>query len=105
MLLSFCTELSNVHVLRAEGSCSHYIKHTLVHTFRTLFCILFRYDKNHPSAMSLEAFEGAKMTAPVFKEQLKRVFHIKLTAAELAALMRHFDQYGDGESLTEKPLF
>eukprot|EP00953_Heterococcus_sp_UTEX-ZZ885_P003245 2271-Heterococcus_DN1.PRE.4 len=55
-----------------------------------------RYDKNHPSAMSLEAFEGAKMTAPVFKEQLKRVFHIKLTAAELAALMRHFDQDGDG---------
>jgi hypothetical protein len=42
------------------------------------------------------------MTAPVFKEQLKRVFHIKLTAAELAALMRHFDQDGDGKSLNCK---
>jgi hypothetical protein len=51
--------------------------------------------------MSLEAFEGAKMTAPVFKEQLKRVFHIKLTAAELAALMRHFDQDCDGTLLTK----
>lgn len=55
-----------------------------------------KYDKNSPSAMSLTAFEGSSMPPHVFKEQLKRVFNIKLTAAELGALMKHFDKDGDG---------
>lgn len=32
-----------------------------------------RYDKNHPSAVSLDAFDGAQMEPHVFREQLKRV--------------------------------
>lgn len=32
-----------------------------------------RYDKNHPSAVTLEAFDGAQMQPHVFREQLKRV--------------------------------
>ncbi|CAM9818453.1 unnamed protein product, partial [Phaeothamnion confervicola] len=55
-----------------------------------------RYDKNHPSAMSLAAFEGAKMEPHIFSEQLKRVFHIRLTKRELAAAMSRFDLDGDG---------
>ncbi|KAG5187695.1 hypothetical protein JKP88DRAFT_253942 [Tribonema minus] len=55
-----------------------------------------RYDKSHPAAVGLDAFEGAKMTAPVFCEQLRRTFRIRLTPPELAALMQHFDKAGDG---------
>ena len=36
------------------------------------------------------------MPPHVFKEQLKRVFNIKLTAPELGAVMKHFDKDGDG---------
>lgn len=39
-----------------------------------LLCLFFtRYDKNHPSTVTLEAFEGAQMEPHVFREQLKRV--------------------------------
>lgn len=31
------------------------------------------YDKYSPAAVSLDAFEGANMTPPVFKEQLRRL--------------------------------
>ncbi|CAM9189608.1 unnamed protein product, partial [Chrysoparadoxa australica] len=55
-----------------------------------------QYDRQHPSAVGLDAFEGSKMTPVVFREQLKRVFHIKITPAELMALMHHFDKDGDG---------
>lgn len=37
-------------------------------------CAVFtRYDKNHPSAVTLDAFDGAHMEPHVFREQLKRV--------------------------------
>ncbi|CAM9317367.1 unnamed protein product, partial [Sphacelaria rigidula] len=55
-----------------------------------------RYDKNHPSCLGLDAFDGAIMPPHVFKEQLKRVFNIKLTPLELGALMQAFDKDGDG---------
>lgn len=34
---------------------------------------VLRYDKNHPSAVALDAFGGAQMEPHVFREQLKRV--------------------------------
>jgi hypothetical protein len=36
------------------------------------------------------------MAPHVFKEQLKRVFHIHVSASELGALMCYFDRGGDG---------
>lgn len=36
-----------------------------------------RYDKNHPSCLGLNAFDGALMPPHVFKEQLKRVGEIR----------------------------
>ena len=39
-------------------------------------------------ASSMKAFETAFMEPHVFKEQLKRVFNLKVTAPELGALMK-----------------
>ncbi|CAM9970530.1 unnamed protein product, partial [Laminaria digitata] len=55
-----------------------------------------RYDKNHPSCLGLNGFEGALMPPHVFKEQLKRVFGLKLSPGELGATMKEFDKDGDG---------
>ncbi|CAM9259846.1 unnamed protein product, partial [Discosporangium mesarthrocarpum] len=55
-----------------------------------------RYDKNHPSCLGLDAFEGAVMPPHVFKEQLKRVFGIRLSPEELGAVMDSFDKDRDG---------
>jgi hypothetical protein len=55
------------------------------------------YDRYHPSAVQLDAFEGAGMPAHVFKEQLRRVFNVKVTPKELGALMSHFDNDQSGE--------
>ena len=55
------------------------------------------YDANHPSAMSLSAFDGASMTPAVFREMLKRVLGIMLTDQELGALIKNFDKDGDNK--------
>ncbi|CAM9575911.1 unnamed protein product, partial [Laminaria digitata] len=54
------------------------------------------YDKSSPAAVSLDAFEGATMTPLVFREQIRRVFSIKLSPPQLAALMSVFDKDQDG---------
>lgn len=50
------------------------------------------FDKNHPASPSLKCFEGASMTAGLFKENLKRVFSINLSIGELGFLMNEFDK-------------
>lgn len=54
-----------------------------------------KYDKNHPSSVGLQGFEGATMPPHVFKEMLFRTFNLKLTPKELGALILHFDKDGD----------
>ena len=68
---------------------------TATHQLTSLLSL--RYDKNAPGNVGLEGFEGASMQPHVFKEQLRRVFNIKLTPGELGALMKHFDKDGDGD--------
>lgn len=41
------------------------------------------YDRHHPSAVQLDAFDGAGMPPHIFKEQLRRVFNVKLKPKEL----------------------
>jgi Ca2+-binding EF-hand superfamily protein len=55
-----------------------------------------RYDKNHPSAVSLDAFNGAVLAPAQFKEVLKMTFGLKVNSKELGALVREFDKNGDG---------
>ena len=55
------------------------------------------YDPNHPSSMSLSAFDGASMTPAVFREMLKRVLGVLLTDKELGALIKNFDRDGDNK--------
>eukprot|EP01039_Chlorochromonas_danica_P002407 gene2407-2639_t len=54
------------------------------------------YDKTTPGAMSMKAFEVKEMPPHVFKEQLRRIFNLKVTPAEMGALMSVFDVNGDG---------
>lgn len=49
------------------------------------------YDKTTPGAMSMKAFEVKEMAPYVFKEQLKRIFNLQVTPAEMGALMAVFD--------------
>lgn len=49
------------------------------------------YDKTTPGAMSMKAFEVKEMQPYVFKEQLKRLFNLQVTPAEMGALMSVFD--------------
>ena len=51
----------------------------------------WKYDKNSAGSPSLAAFEGESMKPYEFKEQLKNVLRIKLTAPEMGALMSYFD--------------
>ena len=55
-----------------------------------------KYDRSTAGAVGLDAFEGEAMLPHVFKEQLKRVFNIRLTPPELGALMSYFDKDRDG---------
>jgi hypothetical protein len=49
------------------------------------------YDKTTPGAMSMKAFEVKEMPPHVFKEQLRRIFNLQVTPAEMGALMAVFD--------------
>jgi len=50
-----------------------------------------KYDKNHPSSMGLDGFDGKFLTAGVFREMVKRTFNVQLNPKELAALVDDFD--------------
>ncbi len=62
------------------------------------------YDKYHPSAVSLDGFEVAKLTAGQFRELLKLTFGVMLTSKELGAMVRYFS-YEDGDGMVESELF
>jgi hypothetical protein len=56
-----------------------------------------KYDRNHPASVALDGFEGASLGPAIFKEMLKRTFGLKLSAAELGALISVFDKDGNGQ--------
>ena len=51
----------------------------------------FRFDPSSPGPMGLVAFNGKKLSPAIFKEMLRRTFNMKITSAELAALIVEFD--------------
>lgn len=55
-----------------------------------------KYNKNHPSALNLQGFEGKFLSAGVYREMVKRTFNVKLTPHELAALVKKFDTANNG---------
>lgn len=54
-----------------------------------------KYDANHPSALGLDGFESATLSAGEFKELVRRVFNLKLNIQEAAALFQFFNQSED----------
>ena len=63
----------------------------LTNAYEKLKGAAVKYDKTHPSSMSLDGFEGSYLTPGVFREMLKRTFNILLTPTELKALVTEFD--------------
>ena len=53
------------------------------------------YDKN--TGMSMKSFEVASMPPYIFREQLKRVFNLKVTAPEMGAIISIFDEQNTGQ--------
>jgi hypothetical protein len=49
------------------------------------------YDKSMPGAMTMKAFEVKVMPPHVFREQLKMIFNLQVSATEMGALMSIFD--------------
>ena len=55
-----------------------------------------KYDRLMPGAVQTDAFEVECMTPLVFREQIKRVFNLRLNSKELAAVVKYFDTYDTG---------
>lgn len=55
------------------------------------------FDKSHPAAPSLEAFEVAYLSPGLFRENLKRVFNILATPKEIGYLMDEYDKAKNGK--------
>eukprot|EP01042_Synura_sphagnicola_P034063 gene34063-43696_t len=56
------------------------------------------YDKTHPSAVGLDGFSAASLSAGQFREQVRRVFNVTLTNNELSALVKFFAVGGENEN-------
>merc|ERR1711871_482411 len=60
------------------------------------------YDKNHPGAPSLTAFEVKALNGIALREVLKSTFSVVLSPKELGALVNFISPDGDGESILSK---
>ena len=89
-------KLSEAEAKAALKVSYEYTQSDLDSCMRKLTDAAVKYDRNSAGAVGLDAFEGAEMTPVVFKEQLKRVFNIRLSPPELGAMMHYFDRDGDG---------
>lgn len=56
----------------------------------------YKYDKNHPSSMTLDAFMGLSMPAGLFCKMVQHTFSVNLTSKELGAVITLYDNNGDG---------
>jgi len=56
------------------------------------------YDRNAPGALNMKAFDILTMPPYAFKEQLNRIFNLKLSPAELGALLSIFEVNGECDS-------
>ena len=59
--------------------------------FDKLRLIAAGYDKHHPSAVSLQGFNGNYLSPGFFKDTMKRTFNIDLTPKDLGILLTRFD--------------
>ena len=55
-----------------------------------------KYDRSHPSAMSLNGFDAEFIQPSIFRNLLKLTFNIDLTPKELGAIVRHYDTDNKG---------
>jgi Ca2+-binding EF-hand superfamily protein len=56
----------------------------------------FKYDRGHPSAMSLDGFKPKHLAPGEFKDALKSTFKLLMTGKQLGSLVKHFGVDVDG---------
>lgn len=56
----------------------------------------YKYDKTHPSSMSLDAFMGLSMPPGLFSKMVQHTFNVSLSGKELGAIVTLYDNNGDG---------
>jgi Ca2+-binding EF-hand superfamily protein len=59
-----------------------------------------KFDKNHPAAPSLEAFDAAFMMPGVFRENIKSIFGVRATPKEIGYLLELYDKDKSGRIST-----
>jgi hypothetical protein len=52
--------------------------------------VAVKFQKHHPSSMSLDGFDAKFLTPGAFREMLKRTFNVSVTNKELGALVDFF---------------
>jgi Ca2+-binding EF-hand superfamily protein len=62
-----------------------------------------KYDKNHPSAVSLDGFNSKYLTPGAFRITLYRTLHVELTDKELGSLAHMFDMNTSVSSRSNTP--
>lgn len=60
-----------------------------------------KFDKSHPAAPSLEAFDAAHMAPGNFRENIKSIFGIKATPKEIGYLLSQYDKEKNGKINTK----
>lgn len=72
---------------------SHYTEKDKERVIRKLTEASVKYDRYHPSAPSLAAFEhGALMTPSIFRENIRRTFNLKFNNREMAFIIHEFSK-------------
>eukprot|EP01039_Chlorochromonas_danica_P011214 gene11214-12506_t len=60
-----------------------------------------KFDRSHPAAPSLEAFDAAYMPPGVFRENIKAIFGVKATPKEIGYLLELYDKDKSGNINTK----
>lgn len=61
-----------------------------------------KFDRSHPAAPSLEAFDAATMPPGVFRENIKAIFGVKATPKEIGYLLTLFEKDKTGMFATKE---
>lgn len=83
------------HARRVEATVSEFSPEDESATLAELLRVAASYDKGSTRDFGIKAFEGL-LTPTAFKEQLKRNFNMRVSSAQLGALMHIFDKDANG---------
>lgn len=93
---------------KAEGKIVlHYTEQEKAVAMEKLADAAFKFDPASPGPMGLTAFQASHLSPAVFREMLRRSFNLKVTDAELAAIIDEFqgDSPPSGKKMVDCAVF